>query len=161
MQKQTTNNLRPGGKENGFTILEVAVASVITIGGLVFLASLFLVAISQNRSTKQSTATTALAQQKLEELNALEKNDARLALGGGLTEAAKQDSYWDEIYVDSVGGVTTTVPAGASAQYRRYWKIENDPALERVSVISVRVVALQAAKGKTAEETSLMTVRSW
>jgi Tfp pilus assembly protein PilV len=158
---QSHKNIRRENKESGFTIIEVAVASVITISGLVFLASLFVVAISQNRSTKQSTATTALAQQKMEELNALEKNDSRLALGGELTEAAKQDFYWDEIYVDSVGGVTTTIPAGAIAHYRRYWKIENDPTMSRITMISVRVVALQAAKGNTAEETTLMTVRSW
>ncbi len=158
---QRHKNTKRSDPENGFTLLEVAVASIITISGLVFLASLFIVAISQNRSTKQSTATTALAQQKMEELNALEKNDSRLALGGELTEAAKQDFYWDEIYVDSVGGVTTTIPAGMLAHYQRYWKIENDPTMERINLISVRVVALQAAKGKTPEETSLMTVRSW
>ncbi len=161
MQTPIIKNLNPANPERGFTLLEVAVASVITISGLVFLATLFIVAINQNRSTKQSTATTALAQQKMEELNALEKNDSRLAIGGGLTEATKEDFYWDEIYVDSVGGVSTTIPAGASAHYKRYWKIENDSTMERMTLISVRVVALQAAKGKTPEETSLMTVRSW
>jgi hypothetical protein len=158
---QGNKNMARNRSDSGFTILEVAVASVITISGLVFIASLFIVAMSQNRSTKQSTATTALAQQKLEELNALEKNDSRLDLGGGLTEATRQDEYWDELYVDQVGGVTTTIPAGATPHYKRFWKIENDPTMERMTLISVRVVALHAAKGKTAEETALMTVRSW
>src|ERR1044071_7689741 len=139
---QRHKNTERSDKETGFTLLEVAVASIITISGLVFLASLFIVAMSQNRSTKQSTATTALAQEKLEELNALEKNDSRLDLGGGLTEATRQDEYWDELYVDQVGGVTTTIPAGTTPHYKRYWKIENDPTMERMTLISVRVVAL-------------------
>jgi type II secretory pathway pseudopilin PulG len=147
--------------ESGFTVLEVAVASVIMVVGLVFLASLFTVAITQNRLIKQYTASTALAQQKMEELNAIDKNDTRLAVGGGLDSTTQQTSYWEELLVDDTGTVTTPVPTGQIANYKRYWKVENDPGLTTTRIISVRVVALQPSRGRRAEDTVLVSVRSW
>ena len=51
------------GTENGFSLIEVAIASVITMGSLVFLASLFTLAMAQNRMVKQYTTAVALAQE--------------------------------------------------------------------------------------------------
>jgi len=153
--------------EKGFTLIEVAISSVITMVGLIFLASLFTLAMSQNRLTKQHTATTALAQKKLEELMAIERNDARLTIGGGLDSAAKQDTYYDQVFVNDAGTITTTIPAGKSANYNRFWKIEADPGgLANAVLISVKVVAVQTAKPgqngeQTNEQTTLSTVRSW
>src|SRR5690349_22508108 len=99
--------------EAGFTILEVAMAAVITTVGLVFLATLFTLGIAQNRMVKQYTTTTALAQQKLEELNAVEKTSAKLTIGGGLTEATKKTNYCDTVFVNpDTGVVTTDIPQG-------------------------------------------------
>jgi Tfp pilus assembly protein PilV len=153
--------------EKGFTLIEVAVSSVITMVGLVFLATLFTLAMSQNRLTKQHTTTTTLAQKKLEELMAIERNDARLTSGGGLDSSTKQDNYNDQIYVNDAGTITTTIPAGQVPNYARYWKIEADPGgLTNAALISVKVVALQTAKRgqnseQTNEQTTLTTVRSW
>jgi hypothetical protein len=99
-----------------------------------------------------------LAQQKLEELNAIERNDPqnRLAVGGNLAEQTKQDSYFD--YLDENGAKVTT---DAAALYRRYWKIEPDPQLAQAVIITVRVEAAQASRGRSAEETTLTTVRSF
>ena len=153
--------------EQGFSLIEVAVASVITMVGLVFLASLFTLAMSQNRMVKQHTTTTALAQQKLEEMMAIEKNDARLLIPGGqtsvgaLTEGLKVTNFYDSLCVDS-SGTPTTDCSGQVPTYRRYWKIENDPGgFDRAIVIAVRVVALQASRGNLNEETTLTTVRSF
>jgi len=154
-------------EEKGFTLLEVAIASVITMLGLVFLATLFTLAMSANRLTKQHTATTALAQQKLEDLMARERNDPLLTVGGGLDNSSKQAGYYDQIYVDDVGVITTTIPSGQVANYRRYWMIENDPGgLANAVLISVKVVALQTARQarnneQYNEQTTLTTVRSW
>lgn len=150
-------------KEAGFTLVEVAIASVITMVGLVSLATLFTLAISQNRMIKQFTTTTALAQKKLEEFMAIERNDARLTVGGGLSDAAKQSGYYDQVYVDDSGTITTTIPTGKVANYSRFWKIEADPGgLTNAVFISVKVVALQSAsRGRTNEQTTLTTVRSW
>lgn len=154
--------------EQGFSLIEVAIASVITMVGLVFLAGMFTLAMSQNRMIKQHTTTTALAQQKLEELMAIEKNDARLLIPGGqtvvgnLTETGKVTNYYDSLCVNTAGSPTTDC-AGAAPSYRRYWKIENDPGgFDRAIVIAVRVVALQAARaGGMKEETTLTTVRTF
>ncbi len=153
--------------ESGFTMIEVAVASVITMSGLVFLATLFTLAITQNRFIKQSTSTTMLAQKKIEELMAAERNDGtnRLAVGGGLTAATQVANYVEGISVDDkTGAVTVTTPTDTSANFIRYWKIQQDPAanaLDDTLVISVRVVAVQASRGNTPESTTLTTVRSF
>lgn len=153
--------------EKGFTLIEVAVSSVITLVGLVFLATLFTLAMSQNRLTKQHTTTTTLAQKKLEELMAIERNDARLTIGGGLDSTTKQDNYNDQIYVNDAGTITTTIPAGQVPNYGRFWKVEEDPGgLANAVLISVKVVALQTARRginseQKNEQTTLTTVRSW
>jgi Tfp pilus assembly protein PilV len=148
--------------EGGFTVLEVAFASVITMVGLAFVATLFTAAITQNRMVKQHTTTTALAQQKLEEMNAIETSDARLGVGGGLTTGTKQAGYFDTVYVNpDTGIITTNLPQGATPIYDRFWSVEADAQLDRTLLVSVRVVARQPSSGRTAEETTLTTVRSW
>ncbi|HKP88053.1 MAG TPA: prepilin-type N-terminal cleavage/methylation domain-containing protein [Blastocatellia bacterium] len=148
--------------ESGFTLIEVAVASIIMMVGLVFLASLFTLAMSQNHLVKQETTTTALAQWKLEEVNAIEPTDDRLDPGGGLTEGTKQTNYCDTVYVNpETGQVTTTIPQGATPIYDRYWLVENDSTLANTRLITVRVKSRQPSMGRTSEETTLTTVRSW
>ena len=141
--------------EGGFTLIEVAIASVIMMFGLVFLAGLFTLAISQNRLVRQFTSTTALAQEKMEELNAIENNDARLSPGGNLntgqsiTVSGKQIDYYDAIYFDEkTGRVTTTIPQGQVPHYNRFWSIQNDPQLDNTLIITVRVVALQPGRNR-------------
>jgi hypothetical protein len=104
--------------QSGFTLIEVAVASFITMGGLVFLAGLFTLAMAQNRMIKQYTTTVSLAQEKLEELNAIETSDDRLLVGGGLDEGTKQDNYFDALCVDPETGQVTPNCAASSAIYR-------------------------------------------
>ena len=154
--------------EQGFSLIEVAIASVITMVGLVFLAGMFTLAMSQYRLVKEYTTTTALAQQKLEELMAIERNDARLLMPGGqtavgnLTEAGKVTNYYDSLCVNDAGTPTTDCSGGGVPSYRRYWKVENDPGgFDRAIVIAVRVVSIQAARGTLNEETTLTTVRSF
>ena len=148
--------------ESGFTMIEVAVASVIMTVGLVFLATLFTLTMSQNRHVKQSTTATALAQQKLEELNSIESSDPRLSVGGGLDEASKKTNYYDTLYVDAITGeITTNIPTSGTPIYDRYWLVENDPTLTQARVLTVRVKARQPSVGKTPDETKLTTIRSW
>ena len=99
---------------------------------------------------------------------AIEGNDARLAVGGGLDSSTKQTGYFDQVYVDeSSGTITTTIPTGKVANYGRYWKVESDPGgLARTVMISVKVVALQTAmhwqnSEQNNEQTTLTTVRSF
>lgn len=158
--------------EQGFSLIEVAIASVITMVGLVFLASMFTLAMSQNRMIKQHSTTTSLAQHKLEELMAIERNDARLLIptgqtsAGNLTESGKVTNYYDSFCVNDAGVPSTDCSPGGipqSPSYRRYWKVENDPGgFDRAIVIIVKVVALHASRaGGMNEETTLTTVRSF
>lgn len=148
--------------ESGFTMIEVSVASIITMVGLVFLATLFTLTIGQNRHVKQVSTATALAQQKLEELNSIEPSDKRLSVGGGLDDASKKTDYFDVLYVDpATGEITTVIPTGGTPIYDRYWQVENDPTLTRARLLTVRVKARQPGVGKTPEETKLTTIRSW
>ena len=147
--------------EQGFTLVEVAVASLVMTIALIFLASLFTLAITQNRLNSHFASTTALAQQKLEELLAIERTDGRLKNGGGLDEDTKQTNYWDQIYVDDSGIITTTIPEGQVANYARYWLIQDDPGgLAATFLISVQVIALQASR-RSNEFTVLTTTRSF
>ncbi|HEX5736226.1 MAG TPA: prepilin-type N-terminal cleavage/methylation domain-containing protein [Blastocatellia bacterium] len=152
--------------QGGFTLIEVAVASIITMVGLVFLASLFTLAITQNRVVKQFTSTTALAQEKIEELNAIDYGDKKLNVGGDLDNQVSVNdvNYFDEVFVDDQTGEVKTgaqIPQGQVPHYRRFWRIENDPELLDTVIISVRVAALQAGRNTgMAEETTLATVRS-
>lgn len=148
--------------ESGFTMIEVSVASVIMMVSLVFLATLFTLTMAQNRHVKQSTTATALAQQKLEELNSVEPSDPRLSVGGGLDEASKKPDYYDTLYVDAITGeITPNIPVSGTPIYDRYWLVENDPSLTQARVLTVRVKSRQPSVGKTPDETKLTTIRSW
>ena len=149
-------------QERGFTLIEVCVASIVIMTGLVSLATLFTLALKQNRAIKQYTTTTAIAQQKIEELSAVDVSDARLTVGGSLTAAA--NNYADELSIDEPGETISPTANGQIPSYFRYWKIEADPAstgnlLSNTIIISVRVVAAYGAQGKNPEETTLTTAR--
>jgi prepilin-type N-terminal cleavage/methylation domain-containing protein len=153
--------------ERGFTLIEVMIAAVISMVGLIFLASLFTLSISQNRMNKQFQATTALAQQKLEELNAIDFSDSRISVGGDLfaTDTVGANEYFDEVYLDDQAGTTyvgDNIPDDRQANYRRFWRVENDPELLNTLIISTRVVAVQPGHNTgNPEETTLTTVRSY
>jgi Tfp pilus assembly protein PilV len=117
--EQLYENRRQPNQEEGFTLIEVSIATLITMVGLMSLASLFTYAMYQNKHVKQHTAATALAQQKLEELTAIEKDDARLDIGGSLGEADKQAGYWDELNVNDKTGVVSPTPDGTLGNYKR------------------------------------------
>lgn len=162
MNKENVEN-----NESGFTLIEVAIASVITMIGLLFLASLFTLSISQNRLVKNFTATTALAQQKLEELNALPANFNRLAVGGNLNSPVTVGTvkYFDKVWINDQGEVKVDdeIPEGQPVHYNRFWRIEaeTNALFPNTFIISVRVVSTQAGRNTgTAESTTLATVRS-
>ncbi|HWX40123.1 MAG TPA: prepilin-type N-terminal cleavage/methylation domain-containing protein, partial [Blastocatellia bacterium] len=79
-----TEQISPNSNQGGFTLIEVAVASVISMTGLVFLATLFTLAIAQNKHVKQSTSSVTFAQEKMEKLSAIPNDDNRLTIGGDL-----------------------------------------------------------------------------
>jgi hypothetical protein len=163
-----TEQISPKSNEGGFTLIEVAVASVISMTGLVFLATLFTLAIAQNKHVKQSTSSVTLAKERIEMLGAVSNLDNRLSSGGDLKSQkvvtapdGTNMNYFDSIYVeDSSGTVSTTSFNGLKPSYYRYWKVEADASVANMVMISVRVVSASAARGTMPEETTLVTIRT-
>ena len=136
--------------EEGFSLVEVLVASAILMTGLIAVAQMFVTSTNQNMSSRRVTTTAVLAQQKIEQLRALTwgfddfglpvsdfASDIAVtpptsAAGVGLqaspanTLTASTPGYVD--YLDAYGawvGTGTTPPANAI--YVRRWSISPLP----------------------------------
>jgi type II secretory pathway pseudopilin PulG len=57
--------------ESGTTLVEVLVATLILISGVLTMAQMFTISTKSNMSSRRTTLTTVLAEQKLEQLRAL------------------------------------------------------------------------------------------
>jgi type II secretory pathway pseudopilin PulG len=152
--------------ESGFTLLEALIAALILLIAIVFVAQLFVTALQQNRTSRENTHATAIAQSKLEELNAMPLE--KLVYGGDLGKREGADDkpgtpgYVDYVAVDDVDSDKIgVVPDKASANYVRFWKIEPDPGgWDGMYRISVRVVALRPGTASGREEVTLSTIRA-
>jgi prepilin-type N-terminal cleavage/methylation domain-containing protein len=60
-----------GPAQDGFSLVEVLVASVILTTGLIAVAQMFVVSTNANREARRVTTTAVLAQQKIEQLRGL------------------------------------------------------------------------------------------
>ena len=136
---------------DGFSLVEVLVATVLLATAILTVAQLFGIAIRSNMSARSTTSTTLLAQQKLEQLRGLTwgfdsaglpisdtTTDTALAVqaaagGTGLapspSTALQQNTagyvdYLDK-YGNSLGGGATTP---GDAAYIRRWSVEPLPA---------------------------------
>lgn len=112
--------------EAGFTLIEALVAMVILAFGLIAITNLLLVAASSNSAGNQSSATTALASQELEELKAKKFTD--LAPGGSLTSdvSVSGTPYFRDDNIDGVGPIHTR------------WEIANISGDQQTKFIQVR-----------------------
>jgi Tfp pilus assembly protein PilV len=144
------------GKKNerGFSVLEAMFAAIIMTVGIAGLMALFVVAAAKNAGQgDQATRTTEFAQDKMEQLLALNYNDAAsqvagatttatggagLSQGGSLSVASPTVNYVD--YVDSLGTVSSSA---TGARYIREWLIS--PPTQNVKTVTVTVTALFSA----------------
>ena len=62
---------RRAGAEDGFSLVEVLVAAVILVSGLIAVAQMFVVSTNTNRMARRVTMSAVLAQQKIEQLRGL------------------------------------------------------------------------------------------
>ena len=85
--------------EQGFTLLETAVASMIILVGLVSTANLFVLAVLNNQASKQTTLATSLAKRKMEYLLSIPLSETALNLGGSVD--ATTTNYSEEYFVDN------------------------------------------------------------
>lgn len=147
--KKRQKGKRPS--EQGFTLLETAVASMIILVGLMSTANMFVLAVLNNQASKQTTLATSLAKRKMEYLLSIPLADAQLNLGGSVT--ATTASYSEEYFVDSdrvVSGATvkgtwairikdTTKTndnafyVGQPTSYEVRWAVQADSAVDTVT----------------------------
>lgn len=157
---------RPSRHEGGFTLIEAVIASLILLVSVVFVAQMYVTAMRQNRTSRVSSHATAIAQSKLEELNAVPL--AQIQYGGDLgTEDGGgrkgAEGYTDFVAADDVqSDKVGVVDDKEQANYVRYWKIEPDPGgWAGMYRITVRAVSLaRSAGGGRPEEATLSTVRA-
>jgi type II secretory pathway pseudopilin PulG len=156
--------------ESGFSIVEVLVATSLLATALVALAQLFAIATATNHAARNSTITMVLAEQKVEQLRALQYTFDRAGLpvqdtetdlavypptaagGKGLsphtdnTMQVNTDGYVD--YLDNWGrtlGGGTVIPGNTA--YIRRWSVEPLPTNPNNVIILQVMVTRQRDRG--------------
>lgn len=128
----------------GSTLVEVLIATLVLVSGLLAMAQLFLVAAATNAAARDGTVTATLAAQKLEQL-----------LAGDVTVAAERVEH-----VDTFGRVVGDGESPpADAVYTRRWSVET-AGPETVAIV-VRVGRSDRAgrSGPMTHETRLSAIR--
>lgn len=155
--KKPLRQKRPVRAAAGFTLIEVTIASLITLVGLLAVSQLFLFAALHNKSSRQVTTATMLAQRKIEQLLALPITHADLAYNGSLgtgnlpTGGTTENYYVDYNREGHQGtGEISTAPfyTDQPASYTVTWVVLADdvnPPLAELRRIVVRAEATQAA----------------
>jgi Tfp pilus assembly protein PilV len=91
--------------ESGFTLVEALIAIVVLVFGLLAITNLMIIGASSNTVANQSSATTALASQQLEQLKAVPFGTLNAATGGDITTDVTNFFRIDKI--DGVGPIDT------------------------------------------------------
>lgn len=108
-----------GHGQAGFTLVEVLIAIVVLVFGLIAVTNLFLVAASSNTVANQATAAADTAAQALENLKALNFDNA--ALNGGTTTLPIQ------VYA-GVGPITTTITITVVDPQTKFIRVRSEGA---------------------------------
>jgi hypothetical protein len=131
--------------EDGSSLIEVLVATLVLVSGVLAIAQLFLIAAATNAAARDGTVATTLASQKVEQLISTDFPDA----------AGRVD------HVDRWGRVVGSGESPPSnAIYTRRWSIE--PLSPDSFAIRVRVGRTDRAghSGRIAGETRVFTVKT-
>ncbi|MFN7949587.1 MAG: prepilin-type N-terminal cleavage/methylation domain-containing protein [Blastocatellia bacterium] len=137
----------------GFTMVEVIVAALITLVGLLSVTQLFLMAALYNKSSKQATLATMLAQRKLEQLLALPLNHASLQYNGSLdvnnlpVSGTTENYYLDHTRTGYTGtGQISPTPfyTGQQPSYTVTWVVLADAASPPMSGLRRIIVRAEA-----------------
>jgi prepilin-type N-terminal cleavage/methylation domain-containing protein len=132
---------RPFSRDDGFSLLEVLVATSIMTVGVAALAQLAGLSVYANVQARQASVAAVLAQWKVEELIAE-------AVAGGLapspagTLTSDVAGYCD--FVDRAGRTLGAGPASPNSAFVRRWSIEPLPASPaHTSILQVLVIDLR------------------
>lgn len=131
-------------KSAGTTLIEVLVATLVLVSGVLAVAQLFLVAAATNATSRDTTVAATLAAQKMEQLLSTDLSD-----GSGLVD-----------HVDLWGRVVGTDESPPpNALYTRRWSVE--PLSPEIVAIRVRVGRSDRSgrSGSMPGETRVVAVR--
>lgn len=146
--------LKPSN-DQGFTLIEVLIATVILTVALVSMAELMAITLRMQQLGRNQTAAARMAQEKIDEL--MTQNFATnpsVAIGGSLD--ANIANYFD-VPVD---------PDGNPLQFIRRWTVAAGPADPGVAANSVRLLTVRiiptATDTRTTATTTITTlIRCW
>lgn len=169
---------RSPNSEYGASLIETVIALMILTIGVVAVMGVLSVAITQNwNQGDRSTRTTEYAQDKMEQLLALDFNDSAsnttvyptassggTGLGGvmagsttvgGTDSASPVASYVD--YIDSSGNLQTS---STNALYIRQWSITTNATSNLKTVTVVVRAMIQITNGSVWPSTTLVSMKS-
>ena len=131
-------------KSDGTTLIEVLVATLVLVSGVLAVAQLFLVAAATNAASRDTTVAATLAAQKMEQLLTTDLPD-----GNGLVDHV---DLWGRVV-----GISESAPP--SALYTRRWSVE--PLSAETVAIRVRVgrSVRSGRSGSMPGETRVVAVR--
>ena len=166
MKQRRINTTR--GSQAGFSLLELMVAMVILLVGVLAITSVLTVALASSVKQGSSSRTTELCQDKMEQLLALSFTDASsdttqfptaaaggtgLAAGGGTSTSAPVAGYVD--YLDATGNLTTA----NRAAFTRVWQIVDTSATLKTITVVTTAVATPGSTGSP-PSTTLVSMKS-
>ena len=181
MKRVTIKNYRPSKlrtSEQGATLVETVIALLILMVGVLGVMGVFFFAIMQNwNQGDRSTRTTEYAQDKMEQLLALNFTDGSsnttvyptqaaggTGLGGamsgnstvgGVVNGSPVSQYVD--YINSSGNLQTT---SSGALYIRQWSIATNASGTLKTVTVVVRALIQTSNGLSTPATTLVSMKS-
>ena len=124
--------------QNGFTLLELLIALTILTIGLLGLAGLHIAAIQGNVSCFKISTATAVAQERIEELKALDATDPALSAGAHADDCS--------VIQCVIQGIT----------YNRSYTIQDNTPISGTSTITLTITWVEPRTGIT-RNTSVFT----
>lgn len=164
--------------ERGSTLIETVIALLILLIGVMGVMGVLSIAVTQNWNMgDRATRTTEYAQDKMEQLLALNFTDATSntavyptastggsglggamagnATVGGVTSGTLVAQYYD--YIDNAGNVQTTA---TNALYVRQWKITTNTGANLKTITVVVRALITSANGGAAPASTLVSMKS-
>jgi prepilin-type N-terminal cleavage/methylation domain-containing protein len=132
---------KPAQTQQGFTLVEVLICTLILTTGMLAIAGLLGVSTQMQIGAREAARSMRLAQEKVDQLMKMDFDTAdEVTVGGSLTE--NSENHFEE----PLGGITVR------------WAVADGP-VEDTRVVTIRVVNLRAQQYR---ETDLVTIiRDW
>lgn len=144
--------------DSGFSLVEAVIAAGVLAVALVGLAQLIVISTHVTMAAGALTTSTVMAEQKMEQLEAVTWDDPALAPGppGTLDE----DTHGYVEYLDAEGRVLGESGPPASTVFVRRWSITRVSDVSRAIAVLVRRHGVKASLDDRMGECRLTSVRS-